>query len=226
MWILPTLNRPEQCAEVIRRIRSREARSSVLVFKNGEEGNDDYYYEFSKAGLLPFSLHLHEENIGAIGALNYVFKKYPDEKFYGFIGDDEFLTEDSPDDWNKKLIEAAGDWNFSHGVDNLHGGQRAQGYLCIGGKLARAVGYLAIPECWHYFGLDDMWEMLAMSKACRNVCVPEVRIDHRHYFEKPERMDECYKVGASSRDVDQQHFFHWMRTKMPAVIERIQKAKQ
>jgi hypothetical protein len=163
-----------------------------------------------------------EDNIGALGALNRVFELYPDEPFYGFIGDDEFVNSER---WDKMLVQAAGDWNVSHGLDDLHEGKRAQGALCIGGKLARAVGYLALPECWHYHGLDSLWESLAAQKACEKIMVRNVKIEHRHWFKDEMRKDECYEIGEKYKDLDFQHMAHWLRFGMKDTIKRIEEAK-
>lgn len=223
MWILPTLSRPQQCAAVLKRIKDAGCSSSGIVFVNGWASASSYFKDDIE---MPdgWSVHVSEENIGALGALNKVFELYPNEPFYGFVGDDEFLSE-APADWDQQLIKAAGDWNISHGYDNLHQGKRAQGYLCIGGRLARALGYLAIPECWHYYGLDDMWEALRSSKLCSETTFYDIKIEHRHPATGKIQMDACYELGMSNRDIDQQHYFHWMRTHLPLVAQRIQEAR-
>lgn len=223
MWILPTLNRPGQCAAVLKRIKDSGCLSAGIVFINGKQDTVSEYHTMD----LPdqWLKFIVDENIGALGTLNKVFELYPNEDFYGFIGDDEFLLPETPDNWDEILIQSAGDWDFSHGYDNLHHGRRAQGYLCVGGKLARAVGYLAIPDCWHWYGLDGMWEALSASKLCRDVLAPEVKVEHRHPLAGG-KSDACYELGASRRDIDQQHFFYWMRNELPKVAVRIQQARR
>ena len=226
MWILPTLNRPEQCAAVLRRIQETKPESTGVLFMNGGD-LDSYRAATENWAALPdtWILFHNVENLGALGALNKMFELYPNEKFYGFIGDDEFLLPETPAGWDNRLIAAAGDWEFSHGVDTLHHGRRAQGYLCIGGKLARAVEYVAIPECWHNYGLDDMWEQLAKAGACRNVLVPEVRVEHRHPMAGKTETDLCYELGNSQHRIDQQVFFYWLRHSMEGVVDRVREAK-
>src|ERR1700722_4570408 len=103
MWILPTLSRPQQCAAVLARLCETGCSTQGVVVDNGDQG-------FS--GVLPekWSFLIPSKNLGALGALNKVFWDYPNEKFYGFVGDDEFVNTEG---WDKKLIEAAGDWDFS-----------------------------------------------------------------------------------------------------------------
>ena len=214
-WILPTLSRPQQCAAVLDRMRETGCSTPGIVVLNGDQG-------FSGAMPEGWSIIVPDKNLGALGALNKVFELYPNEDFYGFIGDDEFVETDG---WDKKLIDAAGAWNFSHGIDSLHGGKRAQGYLCIGGKLARAVGYLALPEAHHWYGLDSMWEALAQAGACENICVEEVKIEHRHPRGGKAEWDSCYELGKKNKDIDFQVCAHWLRHKLRETVERVKKAR-
>lgn len=222
MWILPTLSRPQQCAAVLDRMRETGCSTRGIVYVNESENTPQYR---DLRFLLPnrWRLFLSEEgNIGALGALNKIFELYLNEDFYGFCGDDELVHTQG---WDKKLIDAAGAWNFSHGVDNLHGGKRAQGYLCIGGKLARAVGYLALPEAHHWYGLDSMWEALAQAGACENICVEEVKIEHRHPRGGKAEWDSCYELGEKNKDIDFQVYAHWLRHKLRETVERVKKAR-
>lgn len=230
MWILPTMSRPSQCAEVLDRIRETDASTPGILFINGPE----YAEEYKALCTLPpnWKCYVHPQNVGCIGALNMVFDAYPNEPFYGFIGDDEFLMDGTPKDWDKRLIAAAGDWNYSHGWEDLNNGYRAQGYLCIGGKLARAVGCMAIRECWHWFGLDCMWEWLSCKQtfggpeACKKILVKEIIVDHRHAYAGKTDLDHCYELGKSRSEEDRKIFVDWQREEMFDTEKRIKKARE
>lgn len=216
MWIIPTLNRPEQCAEVLSRMDMMGCKTPRLVVANGE-------HEKYRAALSVYqAVYYAPENRGALGALNWGLNNFSDEPWYGFIGDDEFMDTDA---FDKKLTTAAGDWDIAHGDDGFNKGARFQGCAVIGGKLARAVGYLALQECWHWYGFDSMWESLAQAGACKKVFVPEVKVNHQHPYHGKGKMDECYELGASRKDIDQQVYFHWLRHEIKNVIERVKKAK-
>jgi hypothetical protein len=196
--------------------------SEGLVFVNGTEMNKDYEKELD--GALPDKWRViwSKDNLGALGTLNWVLRNYQNEKFYGFVGDDEFVNTPG---FDEILIKAAGDWDIAHGDDGFNNGQRAQGYLVIGGKLARAVGYLALPECWHWYGLDSMWESLAQAKACKKIFVPEIQTEHRHPYHGKGIADPCYELGFSRKDIDQQVYFHWLRHVIKSVVARVEKAR-
>lgn len=222
VWILPTFNRPKQCAAVLNKLKSTSCSTPGIIFVNGNK--KDYEREFFNYEMLPqgWRVIYNSENIGAIGALNKIFELYPNEDFYGFIGDDEFVEGEN---WDTKLIGAAGKWNFSHGLDNIHQGKRAQGYLCLGGDLVRAVGFIALRETWHWYGLDDMWETLEKTGICKNILVPEVKVVHRHPMDGVTKNDACYELGESQRHIDYQVFAHFLRNGLKSAVERIRQAK-
>lgn len=223
------MSRPAQCAAVIDRIKEIGCSTPGIVFVNGKQ---DYVNEYHNLNL-PEKWHIFqsEENLGCIGALNKCFELFPNEPFYGFIGDDEFLMLDTAKDWDQCLVKAAGSWDFSHGWDDANKGTRAQGYLCLGGSLVRALGYIAIPKTWHWFGLDCMYEWLAGRSAfggafvCKNILVPGVKVEHRHPYWNKGPMDSCYELGKSRSEEDRKVFVDWLRYEMPVIAERIKQLK-
>ena len=230
MFVLPTLSRPEQCAAVLRRIKDSGCTSKGMVFLNGDSHRQEYY-----DSVLPHALPdgwgfiFWPKNLGAIGALNKVFDMYPDEPWYGFIADDEMLAEDAPSDWDRRLIEAAGDWKIAHGWEDWNDGRRCQGYPVWGGKLLRAVGYWALPTCWHNFGLDSHWDWLNGAEAfggggLRNmVCVTEVEIHHNRA--KPDLvLDDCYRAVDEAMEKDRRAFWDWCRTGIHETAKRVVEA--
>lgn len=225
MWILPTMSRPQQCEKVLQAIG---AVSSGIIFINGHSHLTGY----SSIELpLGWKMLVNDINIGCIGALNETFRLYPNEAWYGFIADDEFLVS-APLNWENMLVSAADRMDISHGLDDLHHGQKLQGYVVLGGDLVRAVGYLAIKECKHNFGFDDMWQCLAKQaalsgiRACRVKLIFEVKIDHRHQWWAKSSDDECYQKGFSSFEEDGNKFVDWQHDEMKNVLERISLASK
>lgn len=232
MWVLPSMSRPAQCAEVLERIRDVGCSTKGIVFINGLEMSDEYNNALS--GKLPpgWKIEFWPENIGCIGALNKVFELFPHEPFYGFLGDDEFILPESPKDWDLKLVQAAGSWDTAHGWDDLHQGKRFQGYVCIGGDLARAVGHLAIPGCFHNFGFDNSWEWLTIpesfggGQACLSHLLPEIKVEHKHGFRDRTRLDDCYRLGYSTFEKDRAVFTRWQKEELKIIAERVKRLKR
>jgi hypothetical protein len=219
MWILPTYNRPEQCAQVLNQLNIQDRQSHGIVFVNGNREAYRHHLRNLEFGSWRM-VESETENLGALGALNHVFKLHPDEPFYGFIADDEFVQTA---DWHRTLTQAAGAWRVSHGNDCRQSGLRIHGYVCIGGELARAVGYLAIPGCWHWFGFDNMWELIAKQLGLQHFCY-DVKVVHHHPYFGNGTMDECYRLGESRNRQDQLVFEAWRRQNAPEIIARIKKS--
>lgn len=218
------MNRPEQCVKVLERIFETGCSTPGVIVINGREFVQGYTEALGAAPFLPekWEVICNEENIGFIGTLNKVFKENPNEEFYGFIADDEFVNTEG---WDGPLIEAAGDWDISHGNDSIQNGSRFQSYTCIGGKLARAVGFLALPECYHWYGFDTFWEAFSKSGGCERKYIGSIHVDHRHPLAGKGQMDACYADGEKHKHVDQQVYFHWLRTGMADTITRVRSAR-
>lgn len=229
MWCLPTLSRPKQCAEVLARIKQVGCSTPGIVFVNGEAHAKEYLVEL--AGNMPdgWRIRVHPENIGCIAALNLMFKENQDAKWFGFIGDDEMLAEDVPSDWDKRLIDTAGNWKIAHGHEDWNDGRRCQGYPVWGHKLLRTVGYWALPDCFHNFGLDSHYDWLNGARPFGGgnlhniVCLPEIKITHNRA--KPDvTMDECYKIADEAMEADRRIFWEWIKNDMPKTAMRIMNA--
>lgn len=220
MWILPTVSRPKNVAELLKQASALD-KSEGIVFLNGKEHAEEYINLV--AGNLPdgWKIRFNDVNIGMIGALNLLFKEYPNESYYGLLGDDEFVHTK---DWNQKLTEAAGQWNISHANEGWQSSQRIHSFTCIGGELARCVGYLAIPACWHWYGVDTMWEAIAQQIPIRRFC-GDVITEHRHFLNNKAVKDECYALGESRVNEDGIVWEEWLRNEMHSVIQRIRNAR-
>jgi len=221
MWILPTMSRPEQCEDVLRRIEASGSVSDGAVVVNGESHIDKYLNIRLPTG---WRLMGTKENLGVIGALNWLFNRYSTEDWYGVIFDDEFLISGNPDD----IYVAAGLRNLAHGWDNWNDGGRFHGYCVIGGDLARAVGCLALPDCWHHFGFDCMWEWLSSpyivgGRVCKNRLVESVRVEHRHHKLGLSAKDDCYTLADNSFEKDREAFYTWQQKNMIKKIKLIKR---
>ena len=222
MWFMPSHNRPVQCKEVLERLAALGCSTPGVVLANGGRV-EEYGGQAFRALPEGWVLAENAENLGFSGGLNLLFRTFPDEPWYGFIADDEFpLTHG----FDKILVEAAGAWNVAHGDDGVNGGRRAQGVVCLGGDLVRAVGYLALGECWHWYAFDDLWEMLGKDGVCRRKFMPEVKVDHRHPLHGKGRRDATYAEGERRAAQDFQAFGRWSRGDRHAARVRVAVARQ
>jgi hypothetical protein len=107
MWLLPTYKRPGACAAVLGQINKVGCSTDGLVFVNGAEGEWRLNYSQMLAAHLPpgWTAHFNTDNIGCDAAMNWCFKHYPDEPFYGLICDDEYVYTPG---WDRRLIAEGG----------------------------------------------------------------------------------------------------------------------
>ena len=201
-WIIPTLSRARQVQELLNALSILDPSAGGIVVVNGHSHIKEYQEIIQPKN---WEILFLSDNLGALGALNYVVKMYPNEEYYGFIGDDEF-TETK--DWSKKLIEAASKTGLSNGNDNWQSSRRVQGYVCISGDLVRELGYMAVPDCWHWYGFDGMWEYISSLRPIRTF-VRDVIVDHRHHLTYKSKKDECYDLGNSRIEQDRIVFENW-----------------
>lgn len=218
MWVLPTMSRPKQCQEVLDSLVKTGISTPGVVFVNGHSHKSEYEKLRTPKG---WEIIIHPDNLGALGALNWCFNNYAPQPFYGYIADDEFSCTPG---WDSRLTESSGKWNVSHGNDGWQSEKRIHGHVCIGGDLARAVGYLAIPRCWHWYGFDSMWEAIATPLGIRKY-LSNVKIEHRHPNNKNIEntvRDECYEKGEAHKKEDAFMYQQWMDTELPGILARVQ----
>jgi glycosyltransferase involved in cell wall biosynthesis len=216
-WIIPTMSRPKQCYDMVMNLAAQGMTSPGVVFVNGSQMEGQYKDLFD--GTLPMGWEIiyNEKNLGALGAMNKVFEMKPHEKWYGFIGDDEWIETKY---WDIKLIKAADDWNIAHANDGWQSGNRIHSHVCIGGELVRAVGYLSIADCWHWYGFDMMWEMIGKMLGLQKFCY-DVKAKHNNYLKDEKLKDECYSLGEGKKDRDYDAFKQWESESRRAVLDRI-----
>jgi len=212
MWILPSINRPEQCKAVIDRIRSIGCNSVGVLLVNGGDPTPYYAIDLPEGWIFRYV----KTNLGVCGAMNKILRDYPDELWYGLICDDEFIYTEN---WDEKLIEAAGEWNIAHGNDGWQSHERIHGYVCLGGKLVRSLGWIALPGLWHWF-VDDAWELLARECGLRRF-LPCIKVEHRHWMAGKNVKDDINWLGESRATSDQKVFLTWVRNGAAQAIQTI-----
>lgn len=221
MWILPTHARARRCAEALESYVRHGVTTGGVVVVNGLEQREAY------AALEPklprgWRMAYRAENVGMNRALNEVLDAFPGEPFYGFLEDDTVLLTDG---WDRTLVQAAGDWHVSHGSDGWQSARRIHGAPCVGGKLAAAVGSLAIRTCFHWYGFDSMWERIDEKCAVR-AYRPDVRVEHRHHINGRAPKDATYIAAESRNRKDFAAFNAWFASELPAIVERVNRARR
>lgn len=148
MWILTSLGRPDRIRAVVESYDwGGELRVMLTLWEKDPRLPEYLAQEW------PFNWTVETVSMRGNGpTYNEMLRRYPNEKCYGFLADDAILDVQGM----LRLLEAeAGDWNVSYANDKHHGAAIPT-MPCIGGELARAVGYLS-PECLIHWAIDCAW---------------------------------------------------------------------
>ncbi len=156
------------------------------------------------------------QNIGCCGAMNWAFREYPNEPFYGLVCDDEWVYSAG---WDKRLIDAAGSKYIAHGNDKWQSGKRQHAYVTFGGDLIRVLGWWALPGLWHWFH-DDVFENLSNNLNNTRFC-EDVLCEHKHYLAGKAEKDDTYKSGESRNGMDHMIFQRWLINDYPIIKRRL-----
>ena len=211
MWILSTRGRPQLCQRLLYSMIAAGTSSPGIVIV--DDDNDPAY----RSLVLPngWDLFLPRERRGQNANLNWVFKMYPNELWYGILNDDQIVRTT---DWDKKLLAKSTPTNFVSSNDGHLGASRMAGGFIIGGNLARAWGWLSFPALWHWYA-DDVWE--AFGRALGNwVYVGDVLVEHCHYKFGKSTFDDTYRQSESQADSDKACFEQFMHSEFVFLVER------
>jgi hypothetical protein len=115
-------------------------------------------------------------------ALRLAFKTYPNEPWYGQIGENLGVESDG---FEQRLVAAAGPKGVASGNDmwqaheDIHRG-RMRGAVVFGGDLLRALGYWS-PEGFGHNYFDDVWETIGRRlgnwRTLMDVITPDLHPD-------------------------------------------------
>lgn len=214
MWFLISHNRPELCRRALEHIIKTGCSTAGKLIVNGSE-----YPELP----LPkgWDVITLPKNLGYCGAMNWCFQEFPNEKFYGMIGDDEIVKSDG---WDEKLIAAGGDWYIAHSNDEWQSHRRIHGYAAFGGELIRSIGYIAPQGMWHWY-IDNVWEDLSGALGLKKMC-EDVITEHKHYISGKAEKDATYELGESRAMQDEEIYCRWRQKEFVGVVTRVRKAME
>lgn len=148
MWLIATRKRPHLMVELIEAMRKTEI-PVCAVMQDACEYDIDWPDHWK--------IHKSEEHLEMSGAINALFKLYPNEPFYGMLDDH---TRPLSEGWATKMQAVAGTnriasgWNLKNRFKE--GRMRINSY-CMGGDLARELGWVWPDFVVHMYG-DDVLE--------------------------------------------------------------------
>ncbi len=135
------------------------------------------------------------------------------------LADDAILDEQG---MLRVLEQDAGDWNVAYANDK-HWGERLPTMPCIGGDLARAVGYLAPPGVIHW-AIDNAWGEIGQKLNCLRY-----RADQTYTHLNPvwgtAPDDSTYRWARNLSPEWERVYRGWQVNELPKVLDRVRAAQ-
>lgn len=229
MWLLPSWQRPELCRRAIEACAAMGMTSRGVLFI--DPPHDGYHFPVPDNWTVVRST----ERVGMAAAHRYVFDRFPDEDSYCFIADDNVPITPG---WDKALEgacwneERKGFWNVAFCDDDFFISARKRrpdgtphdlgGLPCIGGDLARAVGWWALPGVFQCY-IDDAWNCLSRELKVR-CYVESVTVEHYQWRTGRREKDATDTVSQDHAEGDLDIFNRWMQQEFNQTIERVRAA--
>jgi len=211
MFIVPTYKRPERLKNLIQVYKDTKATALVFVFI---QGNPQMYEGIEYPDT--WAVEVLDKNIGLVAALNRGFEKFPNERYYGIICDDQVPQEE---EWDKKLFTWLNPMNIVSTDDTLNKNDwRMAGIPVFGGDLIRMCGFIMPPCTWHICG-DDWWELV--GKTCGNWIKADVKSTHMTPETTGIAPDETYKTSYTNFDKQVAQYNDWLQTQGNQLLAKI-----
>ena len=213
MFIVPTYKRPEKLKNLIQAYTNTKATAPVYVLI---QGNAELYDGIEYPDT--WTVEVLEDNIGLVAATNLGFKKFPNEKWYGIMCDDQMpITER----WDQTLLNLLTDWNMVSTDDTLNKNDwRMAGIPVFGGEFIRTCGFIMPPCTWHICS-DDWWELV--GKTCNNWIKSDAKSTHMTPETTGIEADETYKTSYTDFSGQVSRYNQWLVDEGNNLLSKIQK---
>lgn len=194
LTICPTMGRPVRAYQMARSFHATKRGDTDLIF----------YVDSSDPHLGGYFDKLPEEEIRIVDGLtttqiyNKAILDFQNYDAYHMTNDDFIYHTEGWDVMMTDLLKAKGP-GLVYGNDLV---QRQN--LCtapmVSAQIVRALGWLQLPTLTHLCG-DLVWMEIG-RRTKRIWYLPDVEIEHRHYHQHKELMDETYKITNDPKMYD------------------------
>lgn len=210
MIILPTKGRAENLRRFIRLYKETSAYLPIWVIF---DANDAYRYN-------EVETPVHWKRISVPsgtplgGIFDLIFKKYPNEPYYGMLADD--VTPETSG-WDAIMSELCQPDKIVWGCDSIQN-DRLPVHPFIGGDLLRKIGWWAAPRLKHWY-VDNVWKNLADALNC-GLYLPNVKMTHCHPVNGRAILDRTYREQPNHM-ADKMAYQKFMDEEFISIVNRI-----
>ena len=210
MLILPTKGRPGNLRRFVHNYYVTGGTLPVWVVLDAADGsgyNDVKLPDHWKRISVPSGTPLG-------GIFDRIFKKYPNESYYGMIADD---VVPQTMQWDTMMADLCQPDKIVWGMDGIQN-EKLPVHPFIGGDLLRKIGWWAAPGLKHWF-VDNVWKHIADSLNC-GVYLHDVKMTHLHHINGNAAMDRTYREQPDHK-ADQRVYEKFMNEQFSGVIDRV-----
>lgn len=205
MWLLASRGRPHNLKRFIDAYIGTKASTPVYLRLDVCDPTIEEYKKIK----LPDTFILKIDKRARLGAaMKEIFDVYPLEPWYGLLADDLIPRTDN---WDIRMIEAAGDRYISQAND-LSPKPKNYCHPCIGGELVRTAGFFGFPYTTHYF-LEVVWKDLTRCNKKFGRYLPDVIVENLHPDFNKGQVDKTYQEAFSVKSSDEKIWLEWRDTK-------------
>ena len=214
--IVPSRGRPERAYKMA---LSAKATSEVPVAVTIVADHDDPALpEYQRQRPSGVSLEVMGERIGYARSLNVMAARlWDDYAILGAFGDDVLFRTPG---WDRLVEDALQTPGIAYGNDLVH----AKGHptaIWMSSVIAKALGYLAIPQSRHLW-VDDAWKQLGQDTGTLRY-LPDVICEHMHPVVGKAEEDQTYREVYDGELGHKDHlgFLDWQANHAAADADRV-----
>jgi hypothetical protein len=221
--IVPSRGRPQNVARLLKAVHeTRRLDTHVWI---GADDDDPALAEYEKvfSGLRgPGDKFAAGPRKGLAEWTNHAAGRHADHyPFLASFGDDHLPRTPG---WDKALVRAVremGGTGFSYPHDGVR--EDIPEAVVLSSDIVRALGWMALPECQHYF-IDNCWADLGRHAGCIRY-LRAVAVDHISPATGKVPADATYAASSEKISADQEAYAAWRAGRMPADVKVIRELR-
>lgn len=198
MWLLPSLNRPEQLRQFFKAfVETMGTTPGMVLIDKNDPAKDKYMDLYYPTG---WRLVLTEGR--AMGdKVREVFDQVVDLDWVGILNDDH---RPRTRDWDKKIVSQITGCNVVCTNDGpspdkpWNAPRRPAGAITFSGPLLKKLGYMFPRKLQHFYS-DDVWANLFGRAGCVQFLM-DVCVEHAHAYLDPSKRDETFYAVNGKAD--------------------------